>query len=182
MKHAAFFRNLNLGRPQCPTKAQFEAAFVDAGASSAASFLTNGTMVFDAGSTAAARKMLAAACEAMKASCGLVEPAFLRSLRQLSGLAQEQPFAEVDEQQVYACCITFLHPKAKAKLDTGTLPIESARGDCSIFACTGAEAFSTVQKNGNTVGSPNAMLEKLLRLPATSRNWNTVLRLLDKHG
>jgi len=180
MKHAAFFRNLNLGRPKCPTKAQFEAAFVDAGAASAASFLTNGTMVFDAESAAAAKKVLATACEAMKTSCGLVEPAFLRSLRQLANLAKQEPFAEVDEQQVYACCITFLHPKAR--LDTGTLPIESGRGDCSIFARTRGEAFSTVQKNGNTVGSPNAMLEKLLRLPATSRNWNTVLRLLDKHG
>lgn len=180
MKHVAFFRNLNLGRPKCPTKAQFETAFLDTGAPSASSFLTNGTMVFEAASAAAAKSVLAAACEIMQASCGLVEPAFLRSMRQLTTLAKGEPFAEVDEQQVYACCITFLHPKAK--LDTGSLPFESTRGDCSIFACTGAEAFSTVQKNGNTVGSPNAMLEKLLRLPATSRNWNTVLRLLDKHG
>lgn len=146
----------------------------------AASFLTNGTMVFEAASAAAAKRVLAAACEAMQASCGLVEPAFLRSVRQLASLARGEPFAGIGEQQVYARCVTFLHPKAR--LDAGTLPVESPRGDCSIFACTGAEAFSTVQKNGNTVGSPNAILEKLLALPATSRNWNTVLRLLDKHG
>ena len=42
MKHAAFFRNLNLGRPNCPTRAQFEAAFVAAGAGFASSLLTNG--------------------------------------------------------------------------------------------------------------------------------------------
>jgi len=37
MKYAVFYRNLNLGRPRCPDRAQFEAAF-----------LTNGTLVFEA--------------------------------------------------------------------------------------------------------------------------------------
>lgn len=180
MKHVAFFRNLNLGRPKCPSKAQFEAAFLDAGAATASSFLTNGTMIFEAPSAAAAKKLVAAASETMHGECGLVEPAFLRSVKQLANLAKGDPFEGVDEDSVYACCITFLHPKAK--LDPDSLPIDTSRGDCHLFASTGAEVFSTVQKNGNTVGNPNGMLEKLLKLPATSRNWNTVVRLLDKHG
>jgi uncharacterized protein (DUF1697 family) len=180
MKHVAFFRNLNLGRPKCPSKAQFEAAFLEAGAATAASFLTNGTIVFEAPSAAAAKKLLAAASNTMNGECGLVEPAFLRTVKQLAGLAKDAPFDDVEEGSVYARCITFLHPKAK--LDPQDLPIDTPRGDCHIFASTGAEVFSTVQKNGNTVGNPNGVLEKLLKLPATSRNWNTVVRLLDKHG
>jgi uncharacterized protein (DUF1697 family) len=46
VKYAAFFRNLNLGRKNCPSKAQLEQAFLDAGAREASSFLTNGTLVF----------------------------------------------------------------------------------------------------------------------------------------
>lgn len=180
MKHVAFFRNLNLGRPKCPNKAQFEAAFLDAGAPTAASFLTNGTMVFEAPTAAAAKKLLASASERLHAECGLVEPAFLRTVAQLKKLAQAEPFDHVDEGSVYARCITFLHPKAR--IEAHDLPIDTSRGDCHIFASTAAEAFSTVQKNGNTVGNPNGVLEKLLKLPATSRNWNTVVRLLDKHA
>lgn len=180
MKHVAFFRNLNLGRPKCPSKAQFEAAFLDAGAATASSFLTNGTIVFEAPSPAAAKKLVATASETMHGECGLVEPAFLRTVKQLAQLARDEPFDHVDESSVYARCITFLHPKAR--IDAHALPIETPRGDCHIFASTGAEAFSTVQKNGNTVGNPNGVLERLLKLPATSRNWNTVVRLLDKHG
>ena len=37
MRFAAFFRNLNLGRPSCPTREQLESAFVEAGAGAAAS-------------------------------------------------------------------------------------------------------------------------------------------------
>lgn len=180
MKHVAFFRNLNLGRPKCPDKAQFEAAFLEAGATTATSFLTNGTLVFEAPTAAAAKTLLAAASGALHRECGLVEPAFLRTLGQLSKLARAAPFDQVDEHSVYARCITFLHPKAR--IDAHALPIDTPRGDCHIFASTGAEAFSTVQKNGNTVGNPNGVLEKLLKLPATSRNWNTIVRLLDKHG
>ena len=46
MHYAAFLRNVNLGRPNSPTRAQFEAAFLASGAASAASFLVNGTLVF----------------------------------------------------------------------------------------------------------------------------------------
>ena len=47
----------------------------------------------------------------------------------------------------------------------------------------GADAvFSVVRVVGRSPGSPNAFLEKLLGLPATTRVWNTVVRLVDKHA
>jgi hypothetical protein len=58
----------------------------------------------------------------------------------------------------------------------------SPRGDVRIFATTPGEAFAIARPQGNSIGSPNALLEKRLGWPATSRNWNTVLRLLDKHA
>ena len=45
-RYAAFLRNVNLGRPNSPTRAQFEEAFLVSGALSAESFLVNGTLVF----------------------------------------------------------------------------------------------------------------------------------------
>ena len=40
---AGFFRSLNLGRLNCPTKAQFEEAFYAAGVSSASSNIAGGS-------------------------------------------------------------------------------------------------------------------------------------------
>jgi uncharacterized protein (DUF1697 family) len=105
MKYAVFYRNLNLGRPRCPTRAQFEAAFLAAGAETAASFLTNGTLVFEARNKTLARKVLAQASQSMAAECGLREPAFLRSVEQLAGLVALDPFARVDRESVYEVCI-----------------------------------------------------------------------------
>ena len=180
MKYVAFFRNLNLGRANCPTKAQFEAAFVAAGAISASSFLTNGTMVFSVGPGCRARQLLADASTLLRGSCGLREPAFIRPLGDLAEWAAMAPFASVHAAGVYACCISFLHEGCDLLAEP--LPQASSRGDVRVVQCTATEVFSVSLKIGNTPGSPNAFIEKHLDRPATTRNWNTVLRLVQRHA
>lgn len=179
MKHAAFFRNLNLGRANCPTRAQFEAAFLAAGAETASSFLTNGTLVFSATSKAKARKVLKLACQSMLAECGLREPAYVRPVDDLADLVAGQPFKSVAPGSVYACCVSFLPATYAAP---AKWPRASARGDVEILAITDTEVFSVSRQIAKSPGSPNAFLEKLLGSPVTTRNWNTVVRLVEKHG
>lgn len=180
MKYAAFFRNLNLGRLNCPNRTQLEAAFIAAGADAATSFLTNGTVVFVAGSNARAAKILTLARKTLQAECGLTEPAYIRSVDYLAELVALDPFAAIEPDQVYECCVSFLH--ADSSIMPASLPLESTRRDLEIFHYTGSEALSVSKKIGSSPGSPNAFLEKMLGLPATTRSWNTVLRLVRKHG
>jgi len=179
MKFAVFFRNLNLGRANCPDKAQLEAAFLSAGADTASSFLTNGTLVFSTRSITAARKVLAPACRLLQAECGLKEPAYLRQVDHLAGLVARRPFDAVAAGSVYACCVSFLPAKYTAP---AAWPRISARGDVEILRVTDTEVFSISRLVGKSPGSPNALLEKLLGAPVTTRNWNTVTRLVGKHG
>lgn len=179
MKHAAFFRNLNLGRANCPTRAQFEAAFLAAGAESAQSFLVNGTMVFGAGTEARSRKVLAAACRALQTECGLNEPAFLRRVDELAAMVAADPFRQIDRDCVHECCVTFLHASAIVPSQAARI---STRGDVELIHIHPGAALSVSRLIGRSPGSPNAFLEKLLGLPATTRAWNTVVRLVEKHG
>lgn len=179
MKQAVFFRNLNLGRANCPGKAQLESAFLVAGAESAASFLTNGTLVFSSKTHASARKVMARACRLLQAECGLREPAYLREVEHLAELVAGDPFKSAAPGSVYACCVSFL-PASYA--EPPAWPAASARGDVEILAVNGSEVFSISRQIGKSPGSPNAFLEKLLGAPVTTRNWNTVVRLVGKHG
>ncbi|VTU24870.1 hypothetical protein H4CHR_01480 [Variovorax sp. PBS-H4] len=179
MKYAVFFRNLNLGRPRCPTRAQFEAAFLGAGAESAVSFLTNGTLVFEARNKTLARKVLAQASQTMAAECGLREPGFLRRVHHLGHLVALDPFSGVERESVYEVCVTFLDAKHPA---LPALPLVSKREDVELLSATEGEVFSVCRAVGNTPGSPNAFLEKLLGTPASTRAWNTVVRLVQKLG
>jgi uncharacterized protein (DUF1697 family) len=178
MQYAVFFRNLNLGRPLAPTKAQFEQAFLDAGALTAQSFLTNGTLVFSTKGRTSPSKLLAKASDQLHTVCGLVEPGFLRSMDSLRELVALQPFAAVDPASVYACCVSFLDPRVATFPE---LPFTSKRGDVVVLRFTAGEALAISRTIGNTPGSPNAFLEKHFALPATTRVWNTVVRLVDKH-
>lgn len=178
MRHAVFFRNTNLGRPRSPSRIQFEGAFLQAGASSAQSFLTNGTLVFEA-SSAVAPRITERAREHLHAMCGLVEPAFTRSVSQLSRLAASAPFADIDLGDVYECCATLLPVQVGRRVTT---PQGNARGDVELVGRRGDVVFSLSRKSGASPGSPNAYLEKLLGVPTTTRNWNTILRLVAKYA
>lgn len=178
MQYAVFFRNLNLGRPLAPTKTQFEQAFVDAGAITAQSFLTNGTLVFTTKGRTNPDRLLSRASAQLHTVCGLVEPGFLRTVDHLRELVALQPFAAVDSASVYACCATFLDTRVTT---LPALPFASPRADVEVLQFTGGEAFCISRTLGKTPGSPNAFLEKHFTLPATTRVWNTVVRLVEKH-
>jgi uncharacterized protein (DUF1697 family) len=109
----------------------------------------------------------------------LREPGFVRELSSLASLAATAPFDGIDRSTVYEFCITFLHADAIVPQD---LPVISPRGDVQIVHVTGSEVLSVAHKFGQSPGSPNAYLEKSLGLPATTRAWNTVLRLLARHA
>lgn len=178
MDYAVFFRNLNLGRPNCPTKLQFEAAFLAAGADRAASLLTNGTLVYEAASVDAAQRVFDAACARLNQLCGLKEPGFVRTVDYLAALVESDPFAAIDRDGVYECCVSFLHsPDVRPPV----LPLASTRGDVELVALTPGEVLSVSRKLGASPGSPNAFLEKRLGSPLTTRAWNTLVRLVRKH-
>jgi len=177
--YAAFFRNVNLGRPRCPTRTQLEAAFLDAGAASASSFLVNGTLVYDCADGVRPRGVAARACAALRVACGLREPVFVRSVALLGELVARRPFEGVVAEGRDTCCITFLQSHKPA---LPAAPFSAQRGAVEFLEIDGTEAFSVARLAGSGIGSPNAVLERLLDAPATTRAWRTIERLVSKHS
>ena len=176
-RYAAFFRNVNLGRPRSPTRAQLEAAFLESGAAAAASFLVNGTLVFAPAQGRRPRDVAARARAALQARCGLVEPVFVRPVDALAELVALDPFAGIAADGDDAHCITFLGAHRAA---LPALPFVTPRGDVELHAFTANEALSVSRRIGTSSGSPNALLERWFGAPATTRNWRTVVRLVEK--
>lgn len=179
MKHVVFFRNVNLGRPNCPSKTQLEDAFISVGADTATSFQTNGTLVFSAPGRGSGANLVKSACLKLSAVCGLKEPAMVRSMKELCALVETAPFSGIELANVYECCASFLAPK---RVELPVAPFESNRGDVEILSLNRSIALSLSRKFGASPGSPNAFLERTLKIPVTTRNWNTVIRLVGKHG
>ena len=180
MKFAAFFRNLNLGHGNAPSRAALEDLFLQAGADAAASFQTNGTVAFDIrGGARGARKMLRGVQSALHQQHGFAEPVFLRDMAHLQRLVARDPFQGVAGDAIYDFYVTFLH--ADAKVAEG-LPMANARGDVHVVAYTPTEMLSFNHLRGKTMGNPQVFAETLFGCPATTRTWGTVCRLVDKHA
>ena len=177
-RYAAFLRNVNLGRPGSPTHDQLEAAFLDAGATSAASFQVNGTLVFAIPPGARPRALASRAAERMRESCGLREPMFVRAVAELEALVASGPFAGQVADGRDACCITFL---GAPRRPLPALPLVTPRGDLELLRSDDTHVLSVSRWVGKSGGSPNAWLERHLGEPATTRNWRTVVRLVEKY-
>ena len=178
-RYAAFLRNINLGRPLAPSRAQLEAAFLESGAASASSFLVNGTLVFTVMPGERPRAVAARACAAMQASCGMREPVFVCSVAELQALVASDPFAGVVAEGRDACCLTLL---GASRQPLPALPFVTARRDVELLQAGESHVLSVSRWSGKSGGSPNALLERLLGEPATTRNWRTVVRLVEKFG
>jgi len=176
-RYAAFLRNVNLGRPGSPTRAQFEEAFLAAGATSAASFLVNGTLVFGVAPGARPRALASRAGAHLRARCGLREPMFVRAVSELAALVASDPFAGHRAEGRDALCITFL---GAPRQPLPALPLVTPRGDLELLRSDDTHVLSISRWVGKSGGSPNAWLERHLGEAATTRNWRTVVRLVEK--
>jgi uncharacterized protein (DUF1697 family) len=176
LKYAAFFRNVNLGHAGCPSKAALEAAFAGAGAADVASFQTNGTVCFALPARLSPRRLLSTVSRALNEATGLAEPVFVRRLDTLAALVASDPFTGVHRDRVHECCATLLSDG----VTPAALPPASARGDVEVLRIDGGVVLSLSRRIGAVPGNPNVFVEKHSGRPATTRTWNTVVRLVRK--
>jgi uncharacterized protein (DUF1697 family) len=177
MRHAVFMRNVNVGRHGV-TREVLVTVFEQAGAEGVSSFLATGNVVL----TADAAEVAAIATRAAAALCaqtGLCEPLFVRSMPYLLALVAADPFVEAPPDDIHERCVTFL-PDGFPGL--GSLPLQSARRDVTVFAQVRGEAYSVTRMVGGRSGYASALIERQTGLRVTTRNWNTVIRLLEKQA
>ena len=110
---------------------------------------------------------------AMKTKLGLDVIVFLRTPEELDRVVKKNPFIGNDQSRMH---VTFLYTK----------PIRVPRDEIDAVAAEG-EKFSILDREvclflpngqGKTKLS-NGFFEKIFEVPATTRNWNTVLALLE---
>jgi len=103
----------------------------------------------------------------------------LRTLDQLRAIVDGNPFARVATKPAYLC-VTFLsHAPTKVEV----APLHAQNWTPELFKVVGKEIY-TWHPNGQGRSPLAAVLGKLpLRGAVTTRNWNTVQRLVEMlHG
>jgi len=100
----------------------------------------------------------------------------VRSLEALRSSVATSPFASAPIPDPHERCVSF----CDCDLTPLELPITTTRGDALTFASTPGEAYSVTRMIDGRAGNPGKTLEALLDAPVTTRNWNTVERIVAR--
>jgi uncharacterized protein (DUF1697 family) len=167
----AFLRGINVGGNQVVKMADVVRVFASLELSDVRTVLASGNVLFDA--VRAGEASLTGRIEAaLSAAFGSDLTVVLRGLNELRRLADSRPFARVRVAPPVTAYATFLKaaPKAGGPLPSG--------GGFRIVAVSGRTVLSTV--DGSAAGTTDIMraLDKAFGREITTRNWNTVERVL----
>lgn len=175
-RYVAFLRGINVGGHAPVKMADLQAAFAGMGFCEVRTVLASGNVIFRSprsDAVALAREIGAGLRKAFAMSIGVA----LRSLDELEKLRSSGPFRGIPVTPTKRLYVTLL--SAEARTPAIAIPYSTANGDFRILRATGGEVFSVVDLAKGR-GTPEAMaiLEKNFGAGITTRNWNTILKIL----
>jgi uncharacterized protein (DUF1697 family) len=176
-RYVAFLRGINVGGHASIRMADLQAAFAGMGLREVRTVLASGNVIFNSERSdqkAISREIESGLKKAFNKSIGVV----LRSLDELEKLRSSEPFRGIELTPGIRLYVTFLAGEASPR--TIVIPYSSANGDFRILQATGGEVISVVDL-AQGKGTPEAMgiIEKEFGANVTTRNWNTVLKILQ---
>jgi len=176
-RFVAFVRNVMVGRNGLSADV-LRQIVVDAGGREPRSQLATGNLTFSApaGPVEAIGKAIEDSIESV---LGRREDVFIRTLASLAAAVRADPFAAVVTEDVYERCVTFLPTDTRVSL---TLPVQTPRGDAVLFARQDDDVLSITRLVGGRPGQPGKYLESAEGIRVTTRNWNTIERIVRLEG
>lgn len=174
--YVAFLRGINVGGHAPIKMSDLKAAFEKMGFSDVKTVLASGNVIFAAKADELAllvEKIVNGLRKALAMEIGVI----VRSLDDLWRLRSEQPFAGIKVTPQIRLYVTFLSENAKTP--ALAIPYAAPGMEFHILKATASEVFSVVDLEKG-MGTPEAMsiLEKEFGSNLTTRNWNTVLKVL----
>lgn len=168
-KYVALLRGINLGKRQIKM-AELKTVFEGLDFSEVSTLLASGNVVFAARETTATLRTRIEA--AIQEKYGFTVPVILRSEEEIRALVAGDPFKGVKAEKGTRLYITFLGGAPTSKLKA---PYKE--GDFSLRQITKGHVASVL---GPKTASPDIMdfLGKEFGKDITTRNWNTVLKIV----
>ena len=99
----------------------------------------------------------------------------LRTQAEMEVLVKLDPFKAFKpnaEEKMYVVLLCE-EPQNKPKI-----PLLSAKEDVEVFQMSKLDALCISRKKNGNFGFPNALIEKEMKVAATTRNWNTIIKIL----
>jgi uncharacterized protein (DUF1697 family) len=172
-RYALLLRGVNVGTKNSLPMAELRAMLERIGCTDVQTYVQSGNAVF--GTKLGAAALTEAIESALGAYMGRPIATTLRTQAQMTAIVDGNPFQEVATNP--SClCVAFL---SNAPTKSEVAPLHAQDFEPELFRVSGKEIY-TWHPNGQGRSPLAAALGKLpLRGAVTTRNWNTVLKLLE---
>lgn len=170
--YVAFLRGINVGGHNLVKMNEIRHKLESLGYDNVSSFRASGNILFksDQDPTVIVEEIQDELCSLVNDDVKV----FLRTSSQIEEIVGSNPFGETGQEAMLY--ITFI--PEEASIDT-KIPLLSPKSDVEIILVANGVVFSQTSKYKGRFGTPNKFIETEFKVPATTRNWNTIKGVLE---
>src|SRR5437867_1068021 len=137
-------------------------------------FIQSGNVIFEASDKNP--KILTKKIEkGLQGYLGFEVTILLRTFKDVENIVRLNPFKGFKAGPNIKLYVSFLSEKPAIRL---TLPLMSPKKDVKVIRVKNKDVFSVTRMIHGKFGFPNIFVEKEFGLPATTRNWTTVSKII----
>jgi uncharacterized protein (DUF1697 family) len=176
MKYIAFLRAVNVGGYNKIKMEDLKKMFLSLGYKNAKTVIQSGNVIFetsDKSIKSITSKIEERLYEFMKKEIRV----FIRTHQELFKIVRQNPFGKIKTDDNIKTYVFFLYKDSGEKIK---IPFMSHSGEVNIFSQIELNLFMLVKKIPGKASSPNDLIEKTFKVPATARNWDVICNIIEK--
>lgn len=174
--YVAFLRAINVGGQKLIKMEILRLLFEALGFENVRTYIQSGNVIF-ADQDGNAEKLAAKIERKIHKALGHEVTVLVRTIAELEAIVLRNPFNRVESGADVMLFVVFL---AAEPARDKRLPLLSSTENLEVFQIRDRNAFIVARRKKNgRFGFPNNFVEKQLGVPATTRNWTTVKKIID---
>ena len=172
MKYVVFLRAINVGGHAIIKMTDLKKMFESAGLANVQTYIQSGNVIFE--SVEDEEPLTKQIERQLEKAAEYKIHVFVRTMRQVQSIADKSPFTPKTGETAY---VTFLSKKPDKKSQQALL---SFRSEADDFAFNGLELYNLRRDREKSIFS-GSFVEKILKMPSTNRNLNTISKIVAKY-
>lgn len=173
--YAAFIRGINVSGNNIIKMEALKKLFALPGVTDIASYIQSGNVLFNTEETDSG--ILERELEkTLTKNLGYPTPVFLRDIKGMQDILKNDPFKDLRGEDGIKEYVAFLPKAADSKVKSA---LENVSNEIDAYKFKGRELFIIIRPDNGKSLFTNNNIEKKLGMPATTRNWRTVNKMLE---
>ena len=175
-KYISILRGINVGGKRKILMADLRELYKSLGFENIVTYIQSGNVIFESKKKNANNTFTKKIKEAIFEKYGFDVPVIIRSVEEIKNILKKNPFLKKEGAQIENLCVTFL---SEVPSEENLEKIKTCDYSPDLFQIIEDNTFLFIEGKYHKSKLTNNFFEKKLKVSATTRNWKTVLKLLE---